>query len=88
MPIQNAPPTDVSGVNRAPATAAYGAGAGTAPPGTPTVTGDDARGQVTFGSGTVPGTGVAITVTFIQPRDNSRPPVIMCQETKIGRAHV
>ena len=82
------PPTDVSGINRQSPSAAYGAGAGTGPPGTPTVSGDDARGAVTFGSGTVPGTGVALTITFVQPRDNNRPPVVMCQETTAAMAGV
>ena len=86
MPLQ--PPTDVSGVNRQLPTAAYGAGAGTGPPGSPTVTGDDTRGNVTFGSGTVPGTGVAITVTLVQPRDNNRPPVIIAQESTAATAGV
>ena len=82
------PPTDTSGVNRQLPTAAYGAGAGTTPPGTPTVSGDDARGNVTFGSGTTPGTGVALTVTFVQPRDNNRPPVIIAQESTAAMAGV
>ena len=82
------PPTDVSGINRQTPAAAYGAAAGTGPPGTPTVTGDDARGTVSFGSGTVPGAGVAITVTFVQPRDANRPPVVMCQEITAAMAGV
>lgn len=86
--MPNQPPTDVTGINRATPAAVYGAGAGTSPPGTPTVTGDDARGTVTFGSGTTPGTGVAVTVTFVQPRDLNRPPVVMCQETTAATAGV
>jgi hypothetical protein len=84
----NLPPTDVSGVNRVTPAAAYGAGAGTSPPGTPTVTGDDARGNVTFGSGTSPVAGVVITITFVQPRDNNRPPIVMLQEADQATAGV
>jgi hypothetical protein len=86
--MANTPPTDVSGINRATPAAAYGAGAGTSPPGTPTVTGDDARGSVSFGSGTVPAAGVIVAVTFVQPRDNSRPPVIVLQEASQATAGV
>ena len=86
--MANSPPTDVTGVNRTPPAAAYGAGAGTSPPGSPTVTGDDARGNVTFGSGTTPPGGVAVAVTFAQPRDNSRPPVIVAQESTSAMAGV
>lgn len=88
MPILNVPPTDASGVNRALPTATYGPGAGTTPPGSPTVTGDDARGSVSFGSGTVPGAGVVITVVFVQPRDINRPPVVMLQEATQATAGV
>ena len=86
--MANSPPTDVSGVNRTPPSAVYGAGAGGSPPGAPAVTGDDARGNVTFGSGTVPGTGVAVVVTFAQPRDANRPPVIVAQESTAATAGV
>ena len=82
------PPTDVSGINRQLPTAAYGAGAGTSPPGTPTVSGDDTRGNVTFGTGTSTVAGVAVTVTFVQPRDANRPPVVICQETTAAMAGV
>ena len=82
------PPTDVSGVNRQPPAAVYGAGAGTSPPGSPVVSGDDTRGAVTFGSGLSPAAGVVITVTFVQPRDGNRPPVVICQETTAAMAGV
>jgi hypothetical protein len=86
--MPNQPPTDVTGVNRIVPAAAYGAGAGTSPPGTPTVTGDDARGTVTFGSGTTTGAGTVVTITFIQPRDANRPPVIMISEESSASAGV
>lgn len=88
MPISNVPPTDVTGINRAVPVATYGAGAGTSPPGTPTVTGDDARGSVSFGSGLSPAAGIVVTVTFVQPRDNNRPPVVMLQEASSAAAGV
>lgn len=87
MPV-NLPPVDVTGVNRVTPAAAYGAGAGTSPPGTPTVTGDDARGEVTFGSGTSPVAGVVVTITFTQPRDVNRPPVVVLSEATQATAGV
>lgn len=75
-------PTDTSGVQRAAPTAAAGAGAGTGPP-APVVAGDssDLRGSVTFGSGTTPAGGVAVTVAFVTARDPNRLPVIQITET-------
>ena len=70
-------PTDTSGVQRAAPTAAAGAGAGSSPP-APVVAGDssDLRGSLTFGSGGTPAGGVAVTVTFVKPRDANRLPFI------------
>lgn len=48
-----------------PPTAVAGAGAGTAPPAPVVVAGANyRRGQITFGTGTTPGTGVQVTVTL------------------------
>ncbi|MCW2900940.1 MAG: hypothetical protein JWO67_3205 [Streptosporangiaceae bacterium] len=47
-------------------TVAAGAANGTAPP-APTVTGNDTRGALGFGSGATPGAGAQVVVTFAGP---------------------
>ena len=78
-------PTDTSGVQRVTPTAAAGAGAGGSPP-APVVSVDsaDGRGTVTFGSGTTPAGGVAVTVTFTTARDPNRLPCIQITETTVA----
>lgn len=80
---------DPSGDDHNPPTAAAGAGAGTGPP-APVVdpNSSDSHGSVTFGSGTVPGAGAVVTVTFNRPRDASRLYVVLLQEITTAMAGI
>jgi hypothetical protein len=80
---------DASGVQRAAPVAVAGAAAGTSPP-VPVMSADssDVRGSLTFGSGTTPGAGTVVAVTFAAARDPNRLPVVLCQETTSAMAGV
>jgi hypothetical protein len=75
-------PTDTSGVKRQPPTAVAGANNGTGPP-APVISVDssDDRGSLTFGSGTTPAIGAQVVVSFTQPKDPNRLPLIQLTET-------
>lgn len=83
------PVTDPTGIKRIGPTAAAGAGAGTGPPApVMQVDSSDDRGSVTFGSGTVPGAGTVLTVTFATPKDPNRLPVVIAQEITSAMAGI
>lgn len=75
-------PTDTSGIKRQAPAAVAGANNGTGPP-APLVSVDssDDRGSLTFGSGSAPAIGAQVVVTFTQPKDTARLPVVQLTET-------
>lgn len=70
-----APSHDISATGGAAPAVAAGANNGTSPP-APTITGNDARGTVSFGSGTTPAAGAQVVVTFNQPYTST--PTVVC----------
>jgi len=80
---------DPSGADRNVPSVAAGAGLGTSPP-APVIAAnsDDARGLVTFGSGSVPAAGTIFTVTWSRPHDANRLPTVMLTEATTATAGV
>lgn len=80
---------DPTGQDRIVPTVTLGAADGGSPPAaTLDPQSSDERGTVSFGSGTVPGTGVVFTLNFAFPRDPNRLPKVMLQEATTASAGV
>lgn len=80
-------PTDTSGIKRQTPTAVAGANNGTSPPApVMSVDSSDDRGSLTFGSGATPAAGAQVVVTFTQPKDTARLPVVQITETTTATA--
>lgn len=81
--------SDPSGIDRNAPVITGGAGLGGSPP-APTIDAQasDAKGTVSFGTGTTPAAGILFTVTFARPRDPNRLPHVILSESTQATAGV